>query len=73
MSSITTQSYYSNQVRQLLHIEGPGTLVDHQKPRHLKQEEEMIRKCLAEDYDYVKLNTVNYCKMNRVNRKETVV
>ena len=75
MSSITTQSYYSNQVRQLLHIEGPGTLalVGHQKPRHLKLEEEMIRKCLAEDYDYVKLNTVNYCKMSRANRKETVV
>lgn len=75
MSSITTQSYYSNQVRQLLQIEGPRTLalVGHQKPSHLKQEEEIIRKCLAQDHDYVKLNTANYCKMNRMNRKKESV
>lgn len=68
-STITAQSYYSNQVRQLLHIKSPGS----KTPRDLNQEEEeeIVEDCPGPDY--VKLNTVNYCKMKRKNRKETVV
>ena len=72
MSSIIpshSQSYYSNQVRQLLHTESPRS----EKPGDLmnQEEEETVRNCL--DPDYVKLNTGNYCKARRKKRKETVV